>query len=365
MQTLFIRLEQVADDNLMRLGTPEALVFDDDPLEPMLAGGSPAAPTPASVIELWRSGTNRSAPCARALVAVLAKHPDTIAEIGDLESVEQFLRQALESGAARADLPYGACLAALGRVLELRDKAADAEAVYRQALNLLGTATGKEAETAWTTGSRLANLLEGSGRKVEAAQLRNRLQAQRLVDKEDDWSLGSLRSIALGMVLAGQYAEAEAIYLRLVEKRFEVGSAHCHLARLYLMTGREEAAWRELDRAWEVRGQASAYVLARIQFLKTLRRMLAGGDWKPCLLEVKRALAVPGTHADWTMRPVLEHLKPRLSQELFDLMTAVAEALGSRDRLAALETNPLWQHLGSREPSGPPAAGADPPHSEL
>lgn len=75
----------------LALGIPADLVFDDDPLEALLHGTQPVAPTPADVLELWRQGLDRSPACARALAAVLGRNPDFIGghaseELNDLLS---------------------------------------------------------------------------------------------------------------------------------------------------------------------------------------------------------------------------------------------------------------------------------------
>jgi tetratricopeptide (TPR) repeat protein len=344
--------QKLAANDPLAVGTPVELVFDDEPLGPMLSGATPAEPTSASVLQRWQQGHDRSAACARALVAVLVKNPDAISQVTDLDSAEQSLRGAVESKPQREGLELAACLGGLGRVLELKQKTDEAERVYRQALEIQEKLLGAGHEVTFTTGLRLVHLLEQSNRKDEATRLRNQFEAQRLIDKEDDSNLWRLRSVALDMFLAGHYADAEAAYRRLAEKRFESGSTHCHLARLFLMTDRDAKARQEVDHAWEVRHESPAYVILRTHYLRTLLLMLAGEDWKSSLLEVKASLASPDAHMDWSFQPVLDHLKPRLGQELFDLMTAVVTAVNQRTKLPDLESNPLWiAECGSGESS--------------
>lgn len=98
------------------LGIPARLVFDDNPLEPLLYGAEPVAPTPASVLELWDQGLDRSEACAHAVAAVLVQNPDSISQLTDLDAAEQCLRQAIKLNPAK----HGASLAACWNSLLLR-----------------------------------------------------------------------------------------------------------------------------------------------------------------------------------------------------------------------------------------------------
>lgn len=329
----------------LALGNPGDLVFDDNPLDPLLYGTERIAPTPASVLELWERGLDRSESCAHAVAAVLVQCPDAIIKLRDLDAAEQSLRQAIESKSTKRSASLVACWGGLGRILELKNQKDAAERCYRQALELQKNAPDAKPEAVGVIALRLIQLLEESDRQAEAKLLRNRLRADSLSNKEDDTSLSQLRATALDMFLGGQYAEAEAVYRHLVEKRFELGSTHCHLARVFLMTDRDADAGREVEKAWAVQTAPPDYLLVRIQFLRTLLQMLAVGHWKVCLVEFKYALAKPGAHADWTMQPVLDHLKPRLGPEQFELLTAMIAAVCQQSKFSELEANPLWREI--------------------
>jgi tetratricopeptide (TPR) repeat protein len=329
----------------LSLGSPALLVFDDNPLDALLYGAESAAPTPASVLDLWEQGLDRSESCARAVAAVLVQRPDTIGQFRDLDGAEQCLRQAIEAKPAKACATLAACWSGLGRIIELKGQKDTAEACYCQALELLESSPDAKPDTASQIALRLIQLLENSNRHEEAGRFRNRLNAESLGVKEDNASLSQLRATALDMFLAGQYTEAEAVYRRLVEKRFELGSIHCHLARVFLMTNREAEARQEVDRAWAVRHTSPAYLLVRIQFLRTLLEMLAGRDCKASLVEIQRALSEPGAHLDWTMQPVLGHLRPRIGPEQFELLTVMIAAAYQKSKLSELQVAPLWQEI--------------------
>lgn len=158
------------------------------------------------------------------------------------------------------------------------------------------------------------------------------------------------------MFTAGQYAEAEAIYRRLVEKHFELGSTYCHLGRVFLMLGRESEARTEVERAYELRRQWPVYVVARTLFLRLLLQMLEGADWKPTLLELKCTLGNSSAHMVWVIQVVVDHVKSRLPDGGYELLCALAAAIDSRSKLEQLQALPLWKSICD-EPT-PPATPA-------
>jgi hypothetical protein len=115
-----VEMDAVKRKAPLTLGIPSDLVFDDEPLEHLLYGAEPIAPTPASVVELWERRLDRSEACARALAAVLARNPDLSGQIRDLDGVEQCLRLALESKPRTAAADLAAYRAALDQLLELK-----------------------------------------------------------------------------------------------------------------------------------------------------------------------------------------------------------------------------------------------------
>lgn len=123
------------------LDVPPDLVFDDEPLEPMLCGGQALAPTPANVVEIWRQRRDRSPACTRALAAVLLKTPEALDQIVSIEDAAECLMAALESQPANQFAGRAACLAGMARILQLTDHPAEAETLYRRVLDLLQRAS--------------------------------------------------------------------------------------------------------------------------------------------------------------------------------------------------------------------------------
>ena len=171
-----------------------------------------------------------------------------------------------------------------------------------------------------------------------------------------------LRAQALELFQAGRHDEAEAIYLCLLEKQFEYSSTLCHLARIYLRTGRIAEAREAVDRAWLFRDEAPVYVLARIHYLNGLLAMLEGEDWVPDLLKLKDRITDYAVHMQWIMQPVLDHLKLHLGEEKYAFMSAVVAVINHRSQLLVLLANPLWQALGGgseARPNPSPSPDAD------
>ena len=153
----------------------------------------------------------------------------------------------------------------------------------------------------------------------------------------------NLRDKALECFKAGEYEKAELLYVHLLEQQFEYPSTLCHLARIYLQTGRDTEAQEAVNRAWFFRQDAPRYVIARIHYLNTLLAMLAGEDWRPDLQKFKAELAYASVFTDWIMTSVLDHLKLRLGEEQYTMMSAALTAICQHSKLPDLQANSLWQ----------------------
>jgi len=338
--------------NVLAMGLPNALVFDDDALDALLYGSPPVAPTPASVWELWRQGFDRSELCAHALAALLAHDGRKINDLGDLSGAEHCLRLALAAEPSKASSKHAAFLSALGHVMELKKRMEEAEAMYREALAWQDEFLGEDHEMTWITVERLVGLLVALNRSVETAWLSNRFKArQEFHQRTMAADSLKLRDIALNLFMDGHYAKAEAIYRALIGRDFELGSTYCHLARICLMTDRASDARTAVEQAWNVREQSVEYVRCRIHFFQTLLQMLVGDDWKPGLSILKRALAQSGAFNIWTIRPLLDHLKDRLGLEAYELMTAIAAVINRESKIDSLDSNLLWKMWADTSPS--------------
>jgi hypothetical protein len=167
-----------------------------------------------------------------------------------------------------------------------------------------------------------------------------------------------LRTCALDGYLLGDYVLAATLLRRVLAVGFEVPGTCCHLARIALLTDDLPAARQHADEAWTHRAEAAPYVVPRILWLQLATKIAEDGGQKTDDSEQKpevgrqqekvlgmftSALQVEGAHREWTMQPVLDHLKPKLPAEDHALLTALVDALGDQTKVAALETIPAWR----------------------
>ncbi|MCX6901629.1 MAG: hypothetical protein NT105_23360 [Verrucomicrobia bacterium] len=141
-----------------------------------------------------------------------------------------------------------------------------------------------------------------------------------------------------------KYAEAEKLLRPFIAEGYELAGTHCHLARVLLMMDREPEARQEVAQAWEHRNNSPSYVIPRILFFQVLFALLdeaktaaaappavspsAAKPPRPAsadLLErLRDELVEKKSYAEWTLRPLLHHVRPRLNEEDFELICALA-----------------------------------------
>jgi hypothetical protein len=122
-----------------------------------------------------------------------------------------------------------------------------------------------------------------------------------------------------------------------------VPSSLCHLARVLLMTGREAEAREQIAAAWVIHEDAPTYVVARMIFFQLVFAMLDGAELNGAeiaaiVARIRAALSEPAAHLDWTILPMLDHLRPRLGEANYQFLRALAEALPDLDEF------PLWRN---------------------
>jgi len=335
---------------------PAELIFDDAPLEPLLYGGAPVPPTPANALELWRLNLDRSPACARAIATTVAKNPGELAA-PDRPVAEACLRAALAAEPPLDPLQLARCHAGLAELLKAGGHPDEVEHCCREAFQLLEAAAGLAHDDTQAAGLTLVRLLRETDREEQADRLSIRLRAAMLGDGADEFDLLEHRQLALEMFQAAQYAEAVALYRRLVGRAFELPSTWCHLARVHLMTDDIAGVRAAVAQAVCHQAGAPAYVVCRIHFLQALLHSLAGEPWTEPLRQIKTVLAQSYAHMDWIMQPVLDRWQPQLPPATHDLLAKVAAALADDSQLPELEALDAWKNLVADTPAEPlPAA---------
>ncbi len=153
----------------------------------------------------------------------------------------------------------------------------------------------------------------------------------------------SRRQAALHGYLSGDYGAAVAILLGLLQEDFELPSTLCHLARALMMMDREGEARERITQAQAILAQADAYMVPRILFFHCLFTMFDGAGITHIVRDIQLALGVPGADHDWTILPMLDHLRPRLGETNYQFLKALGEALSDAAALPRLSAFAQWR----------------------
>ena len=153
-----------------------------------------------------------------------------------------------------------------------------------------------------------------------------------------------LRDMAFELYKKGKYAQAKEPLMLMLQSGYEISSTRLHLARIALVTDDIPAVRKQLNLAWKHRRGAWPYVLPRILWMKLTISLLENGkDDRPkvkkILGQLKTALQTENSHMEWTMAPVLEHLRAKLPAEAHAFLTALVAELSDEANIG--ETNSL------------------------
>jgi tetratricopeptide (TPR) repeat protein len=325
-----------------------ALVFDDGAV-PAILGFDPvnAEGTPLDAIVHWRQGIDRSVECARAVAALLVQKPSRAAELESVPELEKCWQKMIAAPAAADRMSVrnvAACLCGLATLAEARGLVAEAIHGNMRALDLYREGTGFGRVEFAAVAKRTVKLLEHAGRDLEARRLDRIVRVRRIGGRRDRYALSELRLFALEMYWEGDYAEAEVLFRRLIEYRFELANPQCHLVQVLLMANRIADAGVEIARAFQHSGPASNDVKAHLHFLQALVGAIAGHDVTPALREMEALLRIPNVTPGLDMK-VLEHVRARITPAQDTLMTTLARAFSSRGHMVELEQNPDWSPI--------------------
>jgi hypothetical protein len=150
------------------------------------------------------------------------------------------------------------------------------------------------------------------------------------------------RQDAADRILTGDFEGAEALLRELLAERFCLPSTNCHMARVLLMTNREAEAREQIVQGWIIHRNAPTYVVGRMLFFRIIFALFDGADISDLVEQLKAIMQQPGADLDWTIRPMLEHLRPRFSEVDFRFLDALAATLSNIRNLPLLEPFPQW-----------------------
>ena len=158
-----------------------------------------------------------------------------------------------------------------------------------------------------------------------------------------------LRGNALEHYERGEFERARQLLEALLLSGFEVVSTRLHLARIALIMDRSADAGQHVAEAWARRHDAKPYVVARILWMRALMAILDGTDCAPFHGAAKERPGGRSAQMGWTMQPVLDHLKPRLTADDHALLSGLIAALGDRTNVEKLNAYPNWRDVAPRE----------------
>jgi tetratricopeptide (TPR) repeat protein len=186
---------------------------------------------------------------------------------------------------------------------------------------------------------------------------------------EDDKNIEK-RSQALAYYQSGNYKDARKLLEELLNVNFEAISIRIHLARLALITDDLEEAAQQTLEVWELRKEAKSYVIARIlwfklclEFLNTTTKQNKGvfgkikslykkevmNETSIILSQLKTVLQKDDAFMNWTMQPVLDHIKPQITEQQHTLLSALVTAMSNKINMEKLNEFEEWRDAKPEE----------------
>jgi len=184
----------------------------------------------------------------------------------------------------------------------------------------------------------LADLLEKTGRQKEAKEL----LLISLECEPNEITPLDLRARATKYYQLEEYEKAKKILNRLLEKGFEPASTHQHLARICLITDRFDEAKENVATGWQQITEAKAYIVARLIWFKIVLGILENYPIDSFIGQIKGVLQNDEAFMEWTMEPVLDHLKPKVTVEQHALLSALVDAMSFKENLKKLDDFQEW-----------------------
>jgi proteasome accessory factor A len=153
----------------------------------------------------------------------------------------------------------------------------------------------------------------------------------------------AIRHEAYQSYLRGRYRRTETLLRTLIQRRFELPDSYSHLARALLMLDRIDEARDVVDTAWGLREAAPTDVVARLLWFQVYFSLIDGTDPSIPLGRLKKLLTATEAFNSWALLPLLEYLRPRLTDDAFGLLSGIFAAWCDRERLPDLQASAAWR----------------------
>ena len=143
----------------------------------------------------------------------------------------------------------------------------------------------------------------------------------------------------------GEYLNAKFLLENLLKEGFAVLSTHIHLMCIAIMMDDIDDADKHLNKIIKMQDNAENYLSARILWMQLLLIFLNAINKEnivPLLGQIKYLLQREDTLMEWNMEPVLEHIKTKVSDSQFALLSSLVRALRTGNT-NELENIKEWQ----------------------
>ena len=239
------------------------------------------------------------------------------------------------------------CMSVLASILMQKGDFAASEIYYKRVLALKERILGYNNPDTITSLKNYINLLEKTNRHSEARQYRiNYIDRSLSVSNNDPLKL---RELAGEYYNNGDYDQTESILRKVLNLGFEIPGNHCHLTRIYILTDRLSEAKKNVEQAWVHRSEAPVYVVARILWFKITLVYLGKSSPNNFFSQLKTILQKEDAYMEWTMHPVLDHIKPKLTAPQHSLLTALVAAMSDKQNLEKLNHFEEWRDAKPEE----------------
>jgi len=229
----------------------------------------------------------------------------------------------------------------LGTILGNLNRYDEAETFLKEALAGYEKTQGMDSKDTLRTVENFACLLEKMDRSEEAKPLRLRIINQTISKKEV--SSFELREAASNCYGLGDYTLAESLLFRVLSDGFETSSTYCNLARIYLITDRLQNAIEHIEKAFEHLDEAKEYVFVRVLWFKIAFGYLNKSFKTLYIDNLKAKLHDERAFNPWSMKLVLDYIKPKLSDHQHAFLSALVDAMSDKQNLEKLNDFPEWR----------------------
>jgi tetratricopeptide (TPR) repeat protein len=246
----------------------------------------------------------------------------------------------------------------LATLLQREGRYAEAEPLYRRALAAFQSSLGKDDPRILDCINNLASLLEQSGRIEEAldTQLDALARRRRPDQSQVDPRLAvDINNLGLAYRKLGQFGKAES----LAREALELDRRHSpdapiiphrlnNLASILLLSGAMQEARGILAEAWAREQGEAELTSSRIAFMREVAALLDNEPAGLYIDQLKTLLAVDPLpdHANvvktWDIDHFISYLRPKLTEEQTQFLSAVTAAMNDRAKLPALDTFAQW-----------------------